>query len=230
MIESLIPAASSYAQQIDHLILEIALVVGVWLIACEAFFFYLIFRYRAKEGRRAEYITGDEPWMRRWLVGPLLLVLVCDVFLIVGALRTWNHIKIDRPEAEAVVRVIGQQWVWSFVQPGADGQLDTPDDIVTTDELHVEVGKIYHFELESRDVLHSFSVPVFRLKQDVIPGRTIIGWFEATKTGIYDIQCAEICGIGHGVMAGKIVIESPEEHAAWIGRNSGVEIKTASSR
>ncbi len=230
MIENLIPAVSSYARQIDHLIMEIALVVGPWLIACEALLVYLVLKSRAKEGRRAEYITGEEPRMRRWLVGPVLLVLVCDVFLIVGALRTWNDIKIDLPEADAVVRVIGQQWAWSFVHPGPDGDIDTADDIFTTDELHVEVNKVYHFRLESRDVLHSFSVPVFRLKQDVIPGRTITGWFEAIETGTYDIQCAEICGIGHGVMAGKIVIESPQEHAAWMGHESDGQIMTASSR
>jgi cytochrome c oxidase subunit 2 len=157
-------------------------------------------------------------------------VLICDVFLIFGALRTWNDIKIDLPKAEAVVRVIGQQWTWSFVHPGPDGRLDTSDDIFTTDELHVEVGKLYHFELESRDVLHSFSVPVFRLKQDVIPGRRIVGWFEATETGTYDIQCAEICGIGHGVMAGRIVIESPQAHTAWIEQEHHDEMRTASSR
>ncbi len=230
MIEDLIPAVSTYAHQIDHLILEVAVVVGIWLVACEALFFYLIFRYRAKEGRRAEYITGEEPRMRRWLIGPVVLVLICDVFLIFGALRTWTEIKIDLPEADAVVRVIGQQWAWSFVHPGPDGLLDTPDDIFTTDELHVEVNKLYHFKLESRDVLHSFSVPVFRLKQDAIPGRTITGWFEATETGAFDIQCAEICGIGHGVMAGKILIESPQVHAAWVGHNTAAEIKTASNR
>jgi cytochrome c oxidase subunit 2 len=82
------------------------------------------------------------------------------------------------------------------------------------------VGKTYHFQLESRDVLHDFSVPVFRLKQDAIPGRVITGWFKATKTGDYDIQCAEICGIGHGLMAGRIHVESSGEHAAWMQANT----------
>ena len=92
----------------------------------------------------------------------------------------------------------------------------TADDIFTVDELHVEVDQTYHFLLESRDVLHSFSVPVFRIKQDAIPGRTITGWFEATQTGEYDLQCTEICGIGHGVMAARIHIEDSDAHAAWI--------------
>ncbi len=220
MIENLIPAASTYAQDIDFLIIEVGVIVGVWFILAEALLFYLIFKYRAKEGQRAEYVTGMEPRMRRWIIIPPVLVLVCDVFLIMGAFRVWNDIKIELPEAEATVRVIGQQWAWTFVHPGPDGLINTADDIVTVDELHIEVGKVYHFKLESKDVLHSFSVPVFRLKQDAIPGRIITGWFEATKTGTYDIQCAEICGIGHGVMAGRIVIESPEQHAAWVDQNA----------
>ena len=98
--------------------------------------------------------------------------------------------------------------------------LDTADDITTVDELHVEVGKTYHFQLEATDVIHCFSVPVFRLKQDAVPGRTITGWFKPTRVGEFDIQCAEMCGIGHGVMAARIHIETQEQHAAWVGENS----------
>jgi len=68
--------------------------------------------------------------------------------------------------------------------------------------------------------MHDFSVPVFRLKQDAIPGREITGWFKATKTGEYDIQCAEMCGIGHGIMDGRIVIRDAAGHAAWIKANT----------
>jgi cytochrome c oxidase subunit 2 len=132
----------------------------------------------------------------------------------------WYNVKQTLPEAESVVRVIGQQWAWTFQHPGADNELDTPDDIFTVDELHVEVDRVYHYRLESRDVLHSFSIPVFRLKQDAIPGRSITGWFEATRTGEYDVQCAEICGIGHGVMAARILIEDASRHQAWIAANS----------
>jgi cytochrome c oxidase subunit 2 len=70
-------------------------------------------------------------------------------------------------------------------------------------------------------------VPVFRLKQDVIPGRVITGWFEATATGEYDIQCAEICGVGHGIMGGRIHIETPEQHTAWIASHSNVSVASA---
>jgi len=120
------------------------------------------------------------------------------------------------PEPDATVRIIAQQWAWSFVHPGPDGKLDTDDDIKTVDDLHLEVGKTYHYLLESRDVLHSLSIPVFRLKQDAIPGRVVTGWFKPITTGEHDIQCAEICGIGHGLMPARVILETPEQHAAWM--------------
>ncbi|MEK6688817.1 MAG: cytochrome C oxidase subunit II, partial [Gemmatimonadota bacterium] len=140
--------------------------------------------------------------------------------VIVAAIRVWVEVKQTLPPAEVTIRVIGQQWGWVFQQPGADARLDTADDIYTTDDLFVETQKTYHFQLRSRDVIHSFSVPVFRIKQDIVPGRTITGWFKPTDTGTYDIQCAEICGIGHGVMAGRIHVQDAAEHAAWIAGNS----------
>jgi cytochrome c oxidase subunit 2 len=212
--------ASSYASSIDGLILLIGWIVGVWFVIAEGVFFYLLFRYRHREGHKGEYITGEEKHQKRWITIPHALVLVCDIFIIVGAVRVWYDIKQNLPPADATVRIIAQQWAWSFVQPGPDGVLDTDDDIKTVDDLHVEVGKTYHFELRARDVIHDFSVPVFRLKQDAIPGRVITGWWKATKTGVYDIQCSQICGIGHGLMVGRIHVESPEEHAAWMQANS----------
>ena len=216
-----IPALSTYAGDIDDLILLIAVLVGFWFVLCNLVFFYFIFRYRAKDGVPTEYITGEEKELKRWVTIPHLLVLVCDLFIIYGAVRVWVDVKQTLPETPyATVRVIGQQWAFSFVHPGADGKLDTADDISTVNELHIQKDTVYHYVLEATDVLHNFSVPVFRLKQDAIPGRTIKGWFQATETGVHDIQCAEICGIGHGVMAGRIHITTEEQHAAWIAENT----------
>ncbi|MBW2293547.1 MAG: hypothetical protein JRG94_14725, partial [Deltaproteobacteria bacterium] len=103
-------------------------------------------------------------------------------------------------------------------------------DITELNELHTEVGKLYNYKLESTDVMHSFSVPVFRLKQDAIPGRIITGWWEATETGEYSIQCAEICGIGHGLMGARIFIDTPEQHAAWIAERSPVALAALNPR
>ena len=229
MIESLLPQASSYAHRIDNLFSLIFWVVGFWFVLSEAVFFWLIFRFRKRDGVRAQYITGELKSEKKWITYPHLLVLVCDIFIIYGAITVWYQIKQDLPPAQQTIRVIGQQWAWTFVDPGPDGKLDTPDDIAKVNELHVQVDRLYHFTLESKDVLHSFSVPVFRLKQDVIPGRVITGWFTPTKTGDYDIQCVEICGIGHGLMGARIHVETQEQHAAWVAQNSPVSVAAASA-
>ena len=219
--DSLVEVGSSYAAQIDGLILTVLIIVGIWFLAAEYIFLHFILKFRAKPGRRGEYIDGKNKRHKRWITIPHLCVLAFDVLIIVVSFRVWYNIKMDLPEdPDAVIRVIGQQWAWTFQHPGADGELDTPDDIFTVDELHVENEKTYHFELQSTDVLHSFSVPVWRIKQDAIPGRTITGWFEPTRTGRYDVQCAEICGFGHGVMAAHVMVEDAETHAAWVAANT----------
>jgi cytochrome c oxidase subunit 2 len=211
-----LPAASTYAADVDFVYSLIFWITGFWLLVSELVFFWLILRFRKKDGVKGQYITGELKSEKKYITYPHLLVLVCDVFIVVAAIRVWHNVKQQLPPAQETVRVFAQQWAWSFVHPGPDGKLDTADDIRTVDELHVTANKLYQFTLESRDVLHSFSVPVFRLKQDVIPGRVITGWFQPTKTGTYDIQCVEICGIGHGLMPARIVIETPEQHAAWM--------------
>ena len=229
MLDRLVASASSYAGDIDQLVLLVTLIVGLWFVAAEIMFFWLIFRFRAKEGVPAQYLTGKEKHIQRWLTIPLYLIIACDVVIIVAAIKVWVEVKQHMPKVDEEIRVVGQQWAWTFVHPGADGKLDTPDDIVTTDDMHVEVGRTYRFLLESKDVLHSFSVPVFRLKQDAVPGRTITGWFKAIKTGSYDIQCAEICGIGHGVMNGRIHIETAAEHQAWVQAHAPVAAAAAAA-
>jgi cytochrome c oxidase subunit 2 len=219
-MERLIQQASSYAASIDGLILLVGVLAGFWFLMAEGFLFWLVLKFRAKQGVRAQYLVGNEKRITRFIAIPHALILVCDVLIIIGAIKVWYNIKQHLPEADATVRVIGQQWAWVFQHPGSDGSLDTPDDIFTTDTLYVENGRTYHFQLQSRDVLHSFSVPVFRLKQDAVPGRTITGWFQPTRAGEYDIQCAEICGIGHGVMAGRIQVQEPPAHAAWLAAHS----------
>jgi len=221
MISKYVESASSFAPDIDNLILLVAAATGFWFVLSLGLFLYFVVKYNVKPGVRAMYIAGEDPKEKRWVAYPHYAVLAFDLLIIVSALRVWYHVKQEMPTPDATVRVIAQQWAWTFVQPGPDGKLDTDDDIRTVDELHVEVNKTYHFELQSRDVLHSFSVPVFRLKQDALPGRTIKGWFKPTLTGGYDIQCVEICGIGHGLMAARIQVETPLEHQEWMKAHSG---------
>ena len=221
MIEKFIQPASTFAPDIDFLILFIGILVTFWFLAAEGMFFWLLWRYRAKDGQAAEYVTGKEKHLKRWINIPHALIILCDVLIIIGAIRVWYQVKQDIPEnPDNVVVVVGQQWAWTFIHAGRDGQIGTADDIKTVDELHVVEGQKTVFHLESRDVLHSFSVPVFRLKQDAIPGRRITGWFQATETGTFDIQCAEMCGIGHGIMLGRIVVHTPDEYAAWVDRSA----------
>jgi cytochrome c oxidase subunit II len=216
-----VPAVSTYARDVDFVFSLIFWIVGFWTVVTVGVFFWLMVRFRARDGVKSQYITGELKSEKKWITYPHLLVLVCDVFIVVAAVRVWYEVKQDLPPAQETVRVVAQQWAWSFVHPGPDGALDTADDIRTVDELHVKADTLYHFKLASRDVLHSFSIPVFRLKQDVIPGRIITGWFKATKTGTYDIQCAEICGIGHALMPARVVIETPEQHTAWMASQTG---------
>ena len=211
---------STYAADIDGLIFMIGVIVGLWFLAAEGVFFWLIWKFREKPNQKSEYLTGKEKHIKKWITGPHALVLVCDVFIVVGAINVWYNVKQRLPEADTEIRIIGQQWAWTFQHPGADGELDTADDIFTVDDLNVEVDKVYHFKLESRDVLHSFSVPIWRIKQDAVPGRSITGWFEPTVTGEFGVQCTEICGIGHGAMAARVHIRDANEHAQWIATAS----------
>ena len=219
-MDFLIPLASSYAGDIQGVFMLVFWIVLVWFVATEGIFFWLILKHRKKPGQPSQYITGNEKNLKMWIGIPHVFILIFDVWIVWVAVGVWNDVKIQSPPAEATIRVTGQQWAWVFQHPGPDNALDTADDIEMLDELHVEVDRTYHFQLESRDVLHNFSVPVFRLKQDAIPGRRITGWFEPTAVGQYDIQCAEICGIGHGVMFGRIFVESAADHATWMAANA----------
>ena len=229
MIEYFIPAASSYAGDIDWIFDLVFWLVGFWFLVSEGVFFWLMWRFRARPGVRAQYVTGELKSEKNWITYPHLLVLVCDLFIIYGAIVVWYDVKQNLPEAQQTVRVIGQQWAWTFVHPGPDGAIDTADDIAKVNELHLQVNTLYHYKLEAKDVLHNFSVPAFRLKQDAIPGRVITGWFEPTLTGDYDIQCAEICGIGHGLMGARVHVETAEQHAAWNASHASLSIAAAAA-
>lgn len=220
MLEWLVVPASTFAKDIDFVFALVFGIVGFWYILSNAFFFGFLFRFRKREGVRGQYITGNEHHLKRWVEWPHYLVLVCDVAIVAAAVQVWYNVKQDMPSAAQQVRLMSQQWAWSFGHPGPDGVLDTEDDIKTVDELHVEVNKVVEFKLESRDVLHSFSVPSFRLKQDAVPGRVISGWFEPNRVGTYDIQCAEICGIGHGIMGAQVFVHTPADYAAWVASAS----------
>jgi cytochrome c oxidase subunit 2 len=215
-MESLIVAASSFASTIDNVILVVAILGGFWFFVAEGVLFYFIFKYRRAKNPTAGYITGEKKEEMKWIHLPHNLIIFCDLFIIFFAVRSWYIVKQDLPPPDETIRVIGRQWSWLIVHPGADKTIGTADDVEMVDELRLKVDTTYHFKLESIDVLHNFSIPVFRLKQDAIPGRVITGWFKPTKVGRYDLQCAEICGIGHGIMMGEVLVESEEDHNKWL--------------
>ena len=225
----LVPQVSTYAHQIDNVIAIVGVVVGFWFFLALGAFFFLLWKYRWREGVPSQYVDGSNPKHKRFITIPHNLVLLCDVLILVAAVRVWVEVKQTLPPAGDKVRIIGQQWAWTFQYPGADGKLDTQDDVKSVSELHVKANTVTHFELVSRDVLHSFSVPVFRLKQDAIPGRAINGWFEAKNTGVFDIQCTEICGLAHGIMFGRIVIETPAQRDLWMAAHAPVVTTTAAA-
>ncbi len=212
MLDYFMPQASTFSGDVDNVFLMIVWVVGFWFVLTLATLAYFMIRYRHREGVKASYVTGEKHSENKWIHYPHYVIILCDVVLIAGSIMVWVNVKQTLPPKDDTIRVIGQQWSWAFIHSGPDGQLDTEDDISTVNDLHVEVNKVYHFELQSRDVLHNFSVPAFRLKQDMIPGRTITGWFEATQVGTYDVQCAEMCGHGHGIMGGSITVHTPEDY------------------
>ena len=225
-------SASTYAKDIDFIFDLILWITMFWLLLAEAVFFYLILRFRKKPGVAGQYITGELKSEKRWITIPHFAVLLFDIVILFFAVKVWYQVKQDLPDApdKQIVRVVAQQWAWVFVHAGPDGKLDTPDDITKVNEMHVQVDKLHHFQLESKDVIHSFSVPVFRLKQDIIPGRVITGWFTPTKTGTFDIQCTEICGIGHALMPARITIETPAQHAIWMAENSTLAVAAVTAR
>ncbi len=221
MVGPISGSASGYAGNIDQLIWIIAILSGFWFLVAEGVLFYFMFKYRKKEGQPAKYITGELKEEMKWIHIPHNLIILCDLVIIFFAVKVWYNVKQELPPAQETVQIIGQQWAWTFVHPGLDKTLGTADDVSTIDELHLKVDTTYHYKLQSLDVLHDFSVPAFRLKQDAIPGREMIGWFHTTKTGQFDIQCAEMCGIGHGIMGAKLYIEPEAEHEAWLKTKGG---------
>src|SRR5687768_16627365 len=136
MPQQIIPQVSTYAADIDNVIGIVGVLVGFWFLVALGAFFYLLYRYRYQEGVPSQYVDGSNPKHKRFISIPHNLVLLCDIVIIVAAVRVWVDVKQTLPtkthdDKEAVdkVRIVAQQWAWSFVYPGADGKFDTTDDI-----------------------------------------------------------------------------------------------------
>jgi cytochrome c oxidase subunit 2 len=125
----------------------------------------------------------------------------------------WKFPRADEHPLE--IEVWAQQWAWNVRYAGADGRFGTPDDIVTLNDLHVPVGRPVVIHLRSKDVVHSFWAPSFRIKQDAVPGIETRVWFNAKRPGQYEVGCAQHCGVSHYKMRGLITVESVDAFDAW---------------
>ncbi len=132
--------------------------------------------------------------------------------------KVWNHVKgrDSVPDGALAYHVRAQQFEWHFTHPGPDGQLDTGDDFSLRNQLHVPVNQPVWLRMAAEDVIHSFFVPAFRVKQDVVPGMTTQVWFEATEAGTFEIACAELCGLGHYRMGAEVTVHTADDFQTWV--------------
>lgn len=215
MLGQVPPSISSYGGEIDGVISFIWWIVFGWFLLAQGLLIYFVIRYRRRKGKRAAWLPGDTWRASAWILVPAFVVLVFDLWIEARSAEAWHAVVEDIPEQDVLVRVTARQFAWSFQYAGADGVLDTEDDFKTVNDMHVPEGKIVRIQLESVDVLHSFWVPVLRYKQDVVPGRSIPGWFEAQVVGNYEIACAELCGPAHTSMRARLAVEPVAVFEAW---------------
>lgn len=180
------------------------------LIAVSAFFTLLIFflvlffaiKYRRSAHPHAEQIEGSLPLELAWTLIPLG---ICMIFFAWGSLIFFEEAR--PPKGAMEVYVVAKQWMWKFEYEG--GQHDI-------NQLHVPVGRDVRMIMSSQDAIHSFYVPAFRIKADVLPGRFTETWFRPTKAGVYHLFCAEYCGTDHSGMIGQVIVMEPIEYQAWL--------------
>jgi len=209
---SLPEGVSTYSPDVDHLFYVILVITGVAFVLTELVLFSFAFFYRQRQGVRATYTHGNSRLEVIWTVVPAVLL----VFVAVASQGVWVRMKGSIPKTDEEVMITASQFNWEIRYRGADGAFDTPDDVITSNDMHLPVGVPVRIHLRSKDVIHSFFLPQFRLKQDAVPGVTIDVWLQATRTGTFEIACAELCGFGHGTMRGQLTVHEPQEYSSWL--------------
>jgi len=203
---------STFGGEIDSLFYLIYYITGAVFILVTVLMILFLILYRRRDGRRATYSHGNTALEITWTVIPAVILLVLSFM----SVSSWGRIKAHAPPSDFQVQVIAKQFNWEIIYPGPDGKFGTADDFQIDNDLHVPVNKVVHVHLQAKDVIHSFFLPNLRLKQDAVPGRNILVWFEATKPGKYELPCAELCGFGHSGMRGWLYVDSPEEYEKWV--------------
>jgi len=207
---------STFGGDIDSLFYLILYITGAWFLLTQGLILVFLIKYRRREGQRAAYIPGNSLKQAAWILIPGLIVVFLDLWIDLRGAEVWARIKGHVPPGDLQVQVTAKQFNWEIIYPGPDGRLGTVDDLQMDNELHVPAGKVVRVVLKSKDVIHSFFLPNLRLKQDTVPGREIVAWFEATKPGKYEIPCAELCGFGHSGMNGWLFVHTAEEYQKWV--------------
>jgi cytochrome c oxidase subunit 2 len=236
------PVASAHGAGVDGVIRYLALSTGAVLIIGTVVITSLLWRFgRGRPAGRPSVSARAERW---WSLTPVVMIAaLAEAGVLAKGLPVWEMIYGAPPPDALVVEVTAQQFEWIVRYPGVDGVfgrtrpdlanastnpagLDAADpaaldDIVTRGGLHLPVGRAVVLHLQARDVLHSFSVPQFRVKQDVVPGMMIPTQFVPTVVGRYEIACAELCGAAHYRMRGRVFVHTPEEYQAWLSSQVG---------
>jgi len=196
------PQASNLSGSYDFFFITMTVMTVILSVGIAAVILWFVVKYRRREPDQFGQDTGTHMWVEIvWSVLPLLICL--GIFVWAAILYT----RMTRPPDNVlVVQVIGKQWMWKIQQPGGRKEID---------ELHVPLGRPIKLQMTSQDVIHSFFVPAFRIKQDVLPGRYSEQWFTATELGEFHLFCAEYCGTSHAMMGGRVVVMSPGDYDKW---------------
>lgn len=217
------PSFSVAGQTIDRLFNGIHVLAVVILLGTGGTIGYVLWRFdhRRDTNGKAQYFSHNMALEFIWTLIPGIIL----VFLAFYQMSAWSENKMDRPmtlvdgvqeEISPLALVKAKQFGWEFHYAGADGVIETADDLYVEGLLVVPRGQDVVLQLESRDVIHSFFVPELRLKQDVVPGMAQFAWFNAQQTGEVDILCTELCGWGHYKMKARLRIVEPNEFKAYI--------------
>lgn len=195
--------ASTFAGQVDALFLTLLGLSSFFTLLIVSLITYFGVKYRRKsQASRAGVVVGNTKMELAWMGG--LLMLALPVFIWSASL----YFHIFRPPQDALeIYVVGKQWMWKVQHPGGQQEIN---------ELHVPVDQPIRLIMTSQDVIHSFYVPAFRLKHDVLPGTYVTAWFEATRTGAYHLFCAEYCGTEHSGMIGQVIVMEPRDYQTWL--------------
>jgi len=194
--------ASSGAGNVDALYIFLVILSAFMSVAIFTMILVFALRYRRRAGINAEQIEGSTPLELTWSIIPL------GIFIVIF---TWGAViyfmERTPPRGATEVYVVAKQWMWKLQHEEGQREIN---------ELHVPVGRDVKLIMTSQDVIHSFYVPAFRIKQDVLPGRYTTAWFHATKSGTYHLFCAEYCGTMHSGMIGQVVVMEPADYQAWL--------------